>query len=521
MTVLFFLKGMKKTILELTNDIKRKNSVSSNQIKAIATFAISRLCTIIKSHFAAMRMLSLATVGMIFSSCALMANAQQSKISDATIVRLSKTVLNQTVTASGPGVAVMIARGNKIIFRGAQGQANIELGVPLSPDQVFRIASVTKIFTAALVIKLSEDGELSLDDSLARFLPEFPGATGITIRELLTHTAGVSDQVPVSAVQPGFSRRDVDTVTSVGEIAKRPPLFAPGSDQDYSNAGYIILGAVIEKVTGKPWYSVLEERLLKPLGLKNTTYGLAERVLPGRVAGYTTGTPDHQTINAPFISMTIPASAGALVSTLDDLRRWMRLLVDGRVINNKDFQQMISPAVLPGGEFSAHPYGYGMYIWHVRGATMIGHTGQINGFASILAYLPSRDITIIAFGNDDNFDAQNFGRRLAAITLENPYPSVKSVTISNADLIALSGQYRDGKEVRMLLVKDGKLYSQRAGRNPSPLQMTTGGELHFVPDELTFMKPVRNASGQVIRLDYFDHGDGPPRVLPRINTKIQ
>ena len=459
------------------------------------------------------------TVGLIFLFSIHFAYAQSARVSNATIARQSQATLDEAASASGPGVAVLIARGDQIIFRSARGQANIELGVPLSPDHLFRIASITKMFVAALVIKLSETGELSLDDTLSRFLPDFPNAAKITIRQLLSHTAGISDQVPVGSEQPGFSRRDVDTSVLIREIAKRPPLFNPGSNQSYSNAGYIILGAVIEKVTGKPWYTALDERLLKPLGLKNTTYGLATKLLLGRVSGYTTDTQDHLPANASFISMTIPAAAGALISTLDDLRRWMYFLVHERVINKADFQQMITPATLPQGE-PDNPYGFGTYIWRVRGETVIGHTGQIDGFASVLIYLPSRDITIVALGNDDNFDAQSFGRRIAAITLGDPYPSVKSVPIAAADLEALSGQYRDGGRLITVLAKDGKLYWKREGRNPIPLQMTVTGELHFVPDELTYMVPVRDPFGKVVRLDYFSHGEGPPRQLTRIEYAL-
>lgn len=509
----------KKAIMNIVKGILGEIRDLISDGKVIVLLARSGFCSLTKSRFATVQIRWLA-IGLILLSGVHFAHAQSAQVSNATIAQRSKAILNEAATTtSGPGVAVMIARGNKIIFHSARGQANIELGVPLSPDHLFRIASITKIFVAALVIKLSETGELSLDDTLSRFLPDFPNAEKITIRQLLSHTAGVSDQIPVGSEQPGFSRRDVDTSTLVREIAKRPPLFAPGSNQAYSNAGYILLGAVIEKVTGKPWYTALEERLLKPLGLKNTTYGLAAKLLPRRVAGYTTATPDHLPANASFISMTTPASAGALVSTLDDLRRWMRYLIDGRIINKAVLEQMITPATLSRGE-SANPYGLGMYIWHIRGETMIGHTGQINGFASVLTYLPSCDITIIALGNDDNFDAQTFGRRLAAVALGNPYPSVKSVPISAADLKALSGQYRDRSEVRTILAKDGKLYSQRGGRNPSLLQMTRTGELHFVPDELTYMIPVRDSFGKVVRLDYFSYGEGPPRQLPRIDIQV-
>jgi len=163
-------------------------------------------------------------------------------------------------------------------------------------------------------------------------------------------------------------------------------------------------------------------------------------------------------------------------------------------------------------------YGFGVYVWQIRGATMIGHTGQIPGFASVVAYLPEQDITIIALANDDNFDARLIGRRLAAIALGAPFPAVVPVTPSPERLQALAGSYRiDETTARTLSVRDGRLYAQRGGGNVIPLQMTAAGHLHFDPDFLSYFVPVRDASGRVIALDYFQDGEGPAQTLPRID----
>lgn len=463
---------------------------------------------------------SLVLIALAVIACVFPATAQTLKSCDAATAQRSQKLLNETVTASGAGAAVLIVCGNKPVLRAARGMANVELNVALSPDQTFRIASITKTFVAALIVKMSESGELSLDDRLSEFVPDIPSAENITVRQLLNHTAGVSDKVPPAAIQPGFSRRDVDTKTHLIEIAKRTADFAPGTDRAYSNSGYILLGAVIEKVTGKPWYEAIDERISKPLGLKNTTYGISEKILKGRVAGYTTvrTESDKRIENASFISASIPAAAGGLVSSVDDLRLFIKALTSEKIVSKAGFAQISSLATLADGRIAPPGnYGLGMYIWKVRGETMIGHTGQINGFASILAYLPARDITVIVLANDYAFDAQNFGRRLAAISLGKPYTDVKSVPIPAADLAALAGDYQDLNFVRTLAVKDGKLYSQRPGRNPYPMQMAAGGTLHFVPDELTYLVPVKDDDGKIIRLDFYDRGDGPPRTLPRLN----
>jgi CubicO group peptidase (beta-lactamase class C family) len=433
--------------------------------------------------------------------------------SDTAVAREAEKLLAESVTESGPGAVVLIASGDRLLYRGARGAANIELGVRLTPDSSLRIASITKIFTAALIVKLSEKGALSLDDPLSRFLPDFPGADGVTIRQLLSHTAGISDKIAPEDRQPGFSRRDNDMATLVAEIAKRARSFAPGSDQSYSNAGYILLGAVIEKVTGKAWHVALHDELLAPAGLSHTRYAIASSIIPGRAAGYT-GAPG-QIENAPFISMTAPASAGALASTADDLRIWMRALAGGRIVSAAGFQAMATPAVIPG-KTPPNPYGFGLYTWPVRGETMVGHTGQIDGFASFLGYIPARDLVIVALANNDRFDARTFGQRLAAIALRDPYPAVVPVAIGAADLAALAGRYADGIENRTIMVQDGKLYQQRGSGPIIPLQLTRDGRLHFLPDELSYFTPVRDDKGVVTALAYVRRGEGPAIVMPRI-----
>lgn len=434
---------------------------------------------------------------------------------DAAITREAQALLEHVAPAEGPGVAMLIARGDTVIFRSARGKAQIELGVPLSPDQVFRIASVTKTFTASLVLKLVEEGKLSLDDRLAKFLPDFPNAADITIRQLLSHTAGISDR-STNTPQPGIIRREIDRDTRLADLRKRPLDFAPGTDWRYSNSGYILLGMVIEQVAGEPWHVALQKRILTPLGLTHTRYGDLDPLIPGRAAGYTTDTPNHAVQNAEYISPSVPDSAGALVSTLDDLFHFARALVAGRVISRDSLRQMIAPAP---ASVSAGGYGFGLFIWRVRGATMVGHTGQIPGFASVLAYVPDRDLTVVALGNDDNFDARTTGRRLAAIAMGAPYVPAVPVPTTDTQLQPLTGTYRVNDTLtRTVFVKDSVLYTQRSGRNAFPLLVTANGELHFIGDELSYFVPVRDSGGRVVRLDYFNDGEGPPQPLPRIGN---
>lgn len=441
------------------------------------------------------------------------------QVADTAVAEQAKAALQRAVPdEGGPGVVVVIAKGDshgdRLLFQGARGQAQLELGVPLAPNQVFRIASVTKIFTAATVVRLAERRALSLDDKLAKYLPQIPNAQRITLRQLLNHTAGISDVA--KNPQPGITWRNMDTATHVAEIAKREPAFEPGTRLAYSNAGYILLGAVIEKVTREPWQDAVRSYAVGTGGPRQIRYDDEITLTPGRVAGYTSDNPQHRIDNAAYISASIPAAAGGFVASADALARWMRELGIGHVVTAKSFQAMTTPA--QSVEPSSHPYGLGLYLWRVQGSEMVGHTGQINGFASAVAYLPKEDITVAVLANDDQFDARTMARRLAAITLGKPYADPVSATPSAETLKALAGAYRiDDKTTETLSVKNGQLCAQRSGHNVVPLQITAEGKLYFVPDELSYFVPVRDAGGKVTRLDYFDGGDEPAQAMARLN----
>jgi D-alanyl-D-alanine carboxypeptidase len=452
-----------------------------------------------------------STVGALVSI--LLVTAAPSTIAEDTVASQARGLLERTVREDGPGAVFLVARGDTITYTGARGRADIELGVPLQAGHVFRIASITKMFVAASILKLAESGALSLDEPVARRLPEIGEGRGMTVRQLLNHTAGVSDKAQQS--ERSVTSHGYDRFSRVAAIGQRPLDFSPGSGWRYSNAGYIVLGALVERITGAPWHVTLERQFFERLGLRHTGYADAATLRSGRVAGYTTA--DGQVRNVEFISPTIPDGAGGLVSTAGDLFRWCRALADGRAISRESVRQMMTPAAETNGPIR---YGLGAYNWSARGETMVGHTGQIPGFAAVVGYLPAHDVTIVALGNDDSFDARVVGRRLAAIAIGRPYPDVAPVAVAAEALQALTGRYRiDEATVRTLTVKDGRLYAQRGNGSVLPLQVTADGRLHFDPDELSYFVPVREPSGRVVRLDYYQDGEGPAQPLPRVTVQ--
>ncbi len=435
-------------------------------------------------------------------------------VAAAAIADEAGVALAAAVPSGGLGATVRVARGDTILYRRTRGMAEAELGVPMAPDQIFRIASITKSFTAALIVQMAERGEVALDAPAARYLPGLPLDPRITLRQLLSHTAGIAetDATP----QPPFGPGEVPLAQQVARIAARPLRFAPGTEQRYSNSGYMLLGAVIEKVTGQSWDEAMRTRLFAPLGLTDTAYDRRDAIVARRVAGYTLA--DGQLRNAAAFNMSLPKTAGSLRSSAADLMRWMRALAHGRVVSAAGFAQMAQPAL--AGVPLQERYGLGLYVWQVRGQTAIGHTGQIDGFASALLYLPASDTVIVVLANNDMFDAQTLARRMAAIALGKPYPLPLSERALPPEAAALPGVYgSDPATMRTLAIAGGRLTIARAGRAAIPVMLDARGDIRFLPDEISYFTPVRDAAGKVIRLDYFAKGEGPALALPRTDPR--
>jgi D-alanyl-D-alanine carboxypeptidase len=430
--------------------------------------------------------------------------------SPATIARDADAALAASIDPRGSGAVVLIARGDTVLYRKARGMAEVELGVPLSPEQVFRIASITKSFTAALLVQMAARGDVSLDAPAVRYLGDAPLDPRITLRQLLSHTAGVSETD--AAPQPPLGNAEVPIAEQVRRIVARPLDFEPGTKQRYSNAGYILLAAVIEKVTGQSWDEAMRTRLFAPLGLADTGYDRTDAIMPGRVQGYSS---DKGVLrNATPFNLSIPKTAGSLRSTAADLLRWMRALSQGKVLGTAGFAEMNNPAL--AGVGVQERYGLGLYRWQIRGQDAIGHTGQINGFTSALFYLPAADVTVVVLANNDNFDAQTLARRMAAIAIGKPYPLLRASAVPAQSLAPLAGTYgSDPATSRTIVVQDGRLVISRPNRNGLPAVVGSDGAIRFVPDELSYFMPVRDATGAVTRLDYFARGEGPALPLAR------
>src|SRR3954453_14136500 len=318
----------------------------------------------------------LALLLAVFSLRAPSAQAAASKTSNDDLARYADQLFSQTYPANEPRAAVLVMKDGQVVLRKGYGMANLELGVPIQPDMVFEIGSITKQFTAASILLLQERGKLSVNDEVTKYLSDYPThGQKITIDHLLTHVSGIPSYTELLEWRP---RGGEDmTVQQLIDLFKDKPLrFNPGEKWAYNNSAYILLGAVIEKVSGKSYEDFIEQEIFAPLGMKSSRYGHQREVIPGRVAGYERTAGGYQI--AKYISMTQPYAAGSLMSTGDGLALWAEALAEGKVIKKESLERMTTPAKLKSG--MSTKYAYGLGVSEGDGARIVEHGGGIFGF---------------------------------------------------------------------------------------------------------------------------------------------
>jgi len=318
------------------------------------------------------------------------------------------------------GAAVVVLRGGAVVFAKGYGRANLELAAPVTTKTVFRIGSLTKQFTAAGVLLLAEQGKLKIDDKLALYLPDFPRANEVTLRDLLDHTSGIHNFTEGPVIDK-ISASGATVQELIADIAGQSPLydFEPGNGWWYSNSNYALLGAVIEKASGETWAAFMKAEIFDKLRMADTAADDARDVVPGRASGYSLiGGAPGKFRNAEFTDMSVPYAAGALRSTSEDLARWNAALFGGKLLKPKSLKEMLAPGLLrngaedqtaiawPGGKAFAPPAGYlpGPYAFGLDhhsedGRRIIGHDGSIAGFDALMETYADEGLTIIILTN--------------------------------------------------------------------------------------------------------------------------
>lgn len=409
-----------------------------------------------------------------------------------------------------PGITVIVIRKGQILHRAGYGMASLELGVAATPEHVFRIGSVTKQFTSAAIMMLADEGKLAVSDPITKFLPDYPtqGRT-ITIEHLLTHTSGIQSYTDMLKWR-AMLRRDM-TLTELIDLFKNEPMqFAPGEKWRYNNSGYILLGAIIEKVSGKKYADFVSEQIFTPLGMSHTRYDVTDDVIPKRAAGY--GETNKRFVNAQYLSMTQPYAAGALVSTVDDLAKWDAGLAAGRVVKPASLEKIFTPYTLSSGETTR--YGYGWEIGKYEARSVQEHGGGIPGFRAHVLRIPSEGVYVAVLSNlaASAPDPEALARKAAAIAIGKPLVNPAAVTLTPEQLDAYVGRYVTGAGARHIVSREGsRLFVQIDGGAKTEVFLA-GNDVFFVKDEFTRLTFQRDATGKYVRLVISAWGDQPAAV---------
>ncbi|MHA6722539.1 serine hydrolase domain-containing protein [Sphingomonas sp. RS2018] len=412
----------------------------------------------------------------------------------ADVARQIDAYLDGAVPAGRPGVTVVVTRGGKTVYAGARGLADVAAGRRLTPDSVIRIGSITKQFTAAVILQLAEEGKLTLDDPVTKFIPGYPAPGGAaTVRQLLNHTSGIKSYTGVPGwMVPANTGKPHTTAEMIATFRNLPNDFPAGTQWAYNNSGYVLLGAIIEKVTGKPWYDAIQTRIAKPLGLKTIRYGGGA---PG--ADWASAYGDEGEA-AQAIDMSVPHAAGGLVGSVRDLATWANALHHGRVLKPASYAMMIAPTRLSDG--TSNPYGFGLSNGSVRGQAIIEHSGGIFGGATDSLYVPSQDLFVAVFANSDRPVAMPGVaiRRIAGIAMGSPFPVFTRQPMVMAAVEPMFGIYASGGAEpveRRFFARDGRFFIKREGGSEREVFAVGDGRFSAEPRAIEWFRIVPASGG--------------------------
>lgn len=422
-------------------------------------------------------------------------------------------LITSVIPQNEPGIVVLIARKNQVIYEKAFGSANLELKVPLQPDMVFRIGSVTKQFTAIGILQLLEQGKLSLSDSLQQYLPDFPskGAT-ITIEQLLTHTSGLPDYAAIDSPEPFIERWDFTPGYLTDHFKNAPLQFPPGTRYGYSNSNYLLLAQIIEKVSGLPYRSYMDQKVIRVAGLTHTGYAPEKTIVAGRVTGYTRDNGFFE--NCDYQTLSLGYGCGDLLSSAEDLYQWNNALLAGKLVRKETLQKAFTPHLLSNGTFSSYGYGYGYgYGWIVDqqlGRTCIHHEGQVSGFITAEKYFPEEGLymvmlTNVKSGEDKTTFSEtrfNLMTDITRVALGEVVPT--EIKLSSKELEQYTGTYQVGKQT--IFIRPGKGVLNANASMEGDFQMAPVGRDQFMirnANPACIIDFVKDSTGNIVAMISF------------------
>ncbi|MCB9885826.1 MAG: beta-lactamase family protein [Planctomycetes bacterium] len=396
----------------------------------------------------------------------------------AWVEKVDAAVAARLAQPGAVGFSVAVAQDGAVLLEKGYGRAECEFDVPANAATSFRIGSITKQFTAALVMRAVAAGKVALDDDLSKFVPEFPlQGKKVTIHRLLDHSSGIPSYTDVGPEWQKQWPLELTHEQLLALVAGKPFDFEPGTDWHYNNTGYYLLGMVLEKVHGKSYAEVVQDEIATPLGLSRTRYDSNKDLIPNRAQGY--DVVGGKLANDDLLGMNQPGAAGGLIASAGDLVRWSMALAGGKVVSKEAYAQMTTPLVLPGGRDTG--YGFGLMRGEVLGMPAIQHGGGIHGFNSMLMFFPERALHVAVISNCDRASSDKLAKGIARAVLGVPEFVAKDLPVPAELRTACAGDY-DFKDVGLVLsitVDGEKLRGQGKADGQQPFAMLFQGGREF------------------------------------------
>lgn len=314
---------------------------------------------------------------------------------------------------NGPGGVFLVAKNGRAIYQKAFGKANLELDVNLTPESVFQIGSMTKQFTSIAILMLEEQGKLNVQNPISTYIPDYPAGNKITIHHLLTHTSGIKDFTKMKSLKD-IAQKEMTPKMIVDFFKNEPVDFAPGEKFEYNNSGYVLLGYLIELVSGGTYEDFIKENIFKKVGMSQSFYATDRQVISKRAYGY--HKKEYGYVNKSVINFSVPFSSGSLMSSANDMLKWQNALNQNLLLKAENVHRAFSKYKLNSGEMFT--YGYGWHIKELNGTPVREHGGSIFGFKSMGVYIPSEDIYVLGLSNCDCNSPTQLTRDIATLALK-------------------------------------------------------------------------------------------------------
>ncbi|CAH0335878.1 Penicillin-binding protein 4* [Flavobacterium sp. CECT 9288] len=360
-----------------------------------------------------MKIINIKSTYLLLIAFIIIGNPLNSVYSQNLEAKIDSLLLKVFTDKNGPGGEFLVAKAGKPIYQKSFGKANLELDVNLTSDNVFQIGSMTKQFTAISILILEEKGKLSVNDLVSKHIPDYPLGDKITLHHLLTHTSGIKDFTKMKSLRD-ISQKEMTPKMMVDFFKNEPADFAPGEKFDYNNSGYVLLGYIIELVSGEKYEEFINKNIFDKVGMNNSQYASDRKIILKRAYGYQK--KEYGYVNKTQISFSIPFSSGSLMSTTGDMFKWQNALNLNLLLNTETLKKAFTKYKLNNGE--EFTYGYGWHLINVNGNQLRRHGGSVFGFKSMGVYIPSEDIYVIGLTNCDCNSPTQVTEEIALLTLK-------------------------------------------------------------------------------------------------------